>query len=190
MSFQDYGSGSSRVFTKTHSSNYSHHSHISLKTSYLPNVYQSAKHFVKHPTIKPAKHFFSGAKNQYAIENSVQRYQHYNPLSSFEKKLQKEMMRISAKYGKVDGRLQYYPNNNLDVFWKVMPDYDKYLELKKIENRYVGYNNGKSRLVAVGYVPKQNLHKLAEKLYNTDKDKRVRFCIKTKNELFEEESTI
>ena len=79
------------------------------------------KKLIKRQSIKPPKHFFAHARNQYVIESKVNLTHKYQPISSFEQKLLKEMSRISNRYRKNESRYNYYPNKNLDIFWNSVP---------------------------------------------------------------------
>lgn len=126
---------------------------------------------IKHHTIKPPKHFFAHARNQYVIESKVNLTHKYQPISSFEQKLLKEMSRISNRYRKNESRYNYYPNKNLDIFWNSVPDFTQYKQLKQIENRFQGHQE-RGKLKPLIYVKKDNLNKLANRLYQVDQDSR------------------
>lgn len=130
--------------------------------------FRKEKVYIKHPTIKPPKHFFSNAKNQYFIESKVNATHKYQSVSSFERKLNKELSRISNKYGKVGSLQNFYHNKNLDTFWSYVPEFSQYVELKKIENRF-SPRQDRPKLKPLVYITKDNLNKLASKLFNLDK---------------------
>lgn len=125
---------------------------------------------VKHPTIKPPKYFFSNVKNQYLVENKVKANKYYVPLTSFEEKFNNELKRISNKYGKVDSRQRFYPNKNLEIFWDRINDFEKYQEMKEIEDRYTKFlKNPRPRLKPLNCPQRSSLDKLARNLFNFDK---------------------
>jgi hypothetical protein len=133
----------------------------------------------QHANIKPPKHFFGHVKNQYYVEGKVDETHIYHPITSFEQKLNNEMKRISNRYGKVESRQIFYPNINTDFYWRSIPNFEMYRQLKVIENRYSGLRNKmRPRLKPIGYVSNDNLNKLAQHIFENDPNVK-----KAKNQL-------
>ena len=129
------------------------------------------KKLIKRQSIKPPKHFFAHARNQYVINNKVNLSHKYQPISSFEQKLIKEMSRISNRYKKNECRYNYYPNKNLELFWNSVSDFSQYKQLKQIENRFQGHQE-RGKLKPLICIKKDNLNKLANRLYQVDQETR------------------
>ena len=89
------------------------------------------------------------------------------------------MKRISNRYGKVESRQIFYPNINTDFYWRSIPNFEMYRQLKVIENRYSGLRNKmRPRLKPIGYVSNDNLNKLAQHIFENDPNVK-----KAKNQL-------
>lgn len=129
------------------------------------------KKLIKRQSIKPPKHFFAHVGNQYVINNKVNLSHKYQPISSFEQKLIKEMSRISNRYKKNECRYNYYPNKNLELFWNSVSDFSQYKQLKQIENRFQGHQE-RGKLKPLICIKKDNLNKLANRLYQVDQETR------------------
>ena len=126
---------------------------------------------VKHKTKYPSNYFFSNVKNQFYIESRINETHLYNPISTFEQKLNNEMKRISYRYGKIDSRQIFYPNKNNQFYWNTINDFDKYKTLKMIENRFEGEknNNLKYKLKPLNVIEKGSLDNLSRNLFYFDK---------------------
>ena len=139
------------------------------KLNLNPTRYNIAYKIPQHAQIKPPKHFFGHVKNQYYVEGKVDETHIYHPISSFEQKLNNEMKRISNRYGKVESRQIFYPNINTDFYWKSIPNFEMYRQLKVIENRYSGLRNKmRPKLKPLGYVSNDSLNKLAQHIFYSD----------------------
>lgn len=114
---------------------------------------------------KTPERFFAVIKNQYNIENKVMNCRYYQSLTSFETKWIKELERISHNYrNKTDGRQILYDNETLSSLWKYSLQFDKYNQMKRIENRYAG-TKYKSKLLPLKYQSKDNLNRFAKRFY-------------------------
>ena len=139
------------------------------KLNINPTRYNYQYKIPQHAQIKPPKHFFGHVKNQYYVEGKVEETHIYHPISSFEQKLNNEMKRISNRYGKVESRQIFYPNINTDFYWKSIPNFEMYRQLKVIENRYSGLRNKmRPKLKPLGYVSNDSLNKLAQHIFYSD----------------------
>ena len=94
----------------------------------------------------------------------------YQPLSSFEQKLSKQLGRISNKYTEIKNRKFFNKSNiNTELFWKNFPDYEIYRQLKVLETRKeIPYGFPKPKLKPLINNKKDKLGKLAKNLYEAD----------------------
>ena len=81
------------------------------------------------------------------------------------------MSRISNRYKKNECRYNYYPNKNLELFWNSVSDFSQYKQLKQIENRFQGHQE-RGKLKPLICIKKDNLNKLANRLYQVDQETR------------------
>ena len=81
------------------------------------------------------------------------------------------MSRISNRYKKNECRYNYYPNKNLELFWNSVSDFSQYKQLKQIENRFQGHQE-RGKLKPLICIKKDNLNKLANRLYQVDQNSR------------------
>ena len=105
----------------------------------------------------------------------------YQPISSFEKKLSKQLSRVSNKYNVVKNRKFF--NNDLkdtELFWSHFPEYEIYRQLKELETRKELPNAfTKLRLKPLICQRKDKLGVLAKNLYEADQIERFKkFLVK------------
>lgn len=98
----------------------------------------------------------------------------YQPLSSLEKKISKQLGRISNKYTEIKNR-KFFNNGDTDLYWQNFPDYEIYRQLKELETRKeTPYGFRKPRLQPLIYNKKDKLGKLAQNLYEADQVERFK----------------
>ena len=105
----------------------------------------------------------------------------YQPISSFEQKLSKQLSRVSNKYNVVKNRKFF--NNDLkdtELFWSHFPEYEIYRQLKELETRKELPNAfTKPRLKPLICQRKDKLGVLAKNLYEADQIERFKkFLVK------------
>lgn len=71
----------------------------------------------------------------------------YNPINSFDLKLNSELKRISNFYGGEKGKSRFTENPNLRIGKSLNINYDRYKDIKSIENRYADNKNYKFKLL-------------------------------------------
>ena len=100
----------------------------------------------------------------------------YQPISSFEAKLSKQLSRISNKYTVIKNRKFF--NNQLtstNLYWVNFPDYEIYRQLKELETRKEFPNAfTRPRLKPLISQNKDKLGKLAKNLYEADQVERFK----------------
>ena len=103
----------------------------------------------------------------------------YQPLSSFEQKLSKQLGRISNKYTEIKNRKFFNKSNiNTELFWQNFPDYEIYRQLKVLETRKeIPYGFPKPKLKPLIKNKKDKLGKLAKNLYEADQAERFKELI-------------
>ena len=103
----------------------------------------------------------------------------YQPLSSFEQKLSKQLGRISNKYTEIKNRKFFNKSNiNTELFWQNFPDYEIYRQLKVLETRKeIPYGFPKPKLKPLINNKKDKLGKLAKNLYEADQAERFKELI-------------
>ena len=119
------------------------------KTKRVPNLIKNIHH-----------------KPKLAISNDNLRYQ---PLTSFEQKLSKQLSRLSNNYTQIKNRKFFNKNDNTNLYWMNFPDYEIYRQLKELDTRKeIPYGFTKPRLKPLIYNKKDKLGKLAKNLYEAD----------------------
>ena len=105
----------------------------------------------------------------------------YQPITSFEQKLSKQLSRISDKYTVIKNR-KFFNNQltNTNLYWVNFPDYEIYRQLKELETRReFPYSFAKPRLKPLINPKKDKLGILAKNLYEADQvDKFKKFLNK------------
>ena len=104
----------------------------------------------------------------------------YQPITSFEQKLSKQLSRISNKYTIIKNR-KFFNNQltNTNLYWVNFPDYELYRQLKELETRKEFPNAfTKPRLKPLISQKKDKLGKLAQNLYEADQIDRFKKFIK------------
>ena len=104
----------------------------------------------------------------------------YQPLSSLEQKLSKQLSRLSNKYTSMKNR-KFFNNQltNTNLYWMNFPDYEIYRQLKVLETRKeFPYSFTKPKLKPLIYQKKDKLGVLAKNLYEADQVERFKKFLK------------
>ena len=105
----------------------------------------------------------------------------YQPISSFEQKLSKQLSRVSNKYNAIKNR-KFFNNDlkNTELYWSHFPEYEIYRQLKELETRKELPNAfAKPRLKPLICQNKDKLGTLAKNLYEADQtDRFKKFLLK------------
>ena len=104
----------------------------------------------------------------------------YQPLSSLEQKLSKQLSRLSNKYTSMKNR-KFFNNQltNTNLYWMNFPDYEIYRQLKVLETRKeFPYSFSKPKLKPLIYQKKDKLGVLAKNLYEADQVERFKKFLK------------
>ena len=105
-------------------------------------------------------------KPKVAITTDIFRYQ---PLTSFELKLSKELGRLNKNYTQIKNRKFFNKNDSTSLYWMNFPDYEIYRQLKELDTRKeIPYGFTKPRLKPLIINTKNKLGKLAKNLYEAD----------------------
>ena len=104
----------------------------------------------------------------------------YQPISSFEEKLSKQLSRLSNKYTSMKNR-KFFNNKltNTNLYWMNFPDYEIYRQLKELETRKELPNAfTKPRLKPLITQKKDKLSLLAKNIYEADQVERLKKLLK------------
>ena len=159
------------------------HSYLNKKNKSLGHISINSKNKPKLPNLIRNVHYRKDLKKNNGNDNF-----RYQPISSFEKKLSKELCRISSRYTVVKNRKFFNNDSNItDEYWSNFPDYKIYRQLKEIETRKELPNAfSKPRLKPLIVQNKNKLSILARNLYEAeqiDKLKKLMYKqYKIKNE--------
>jgi len=160
-------------------SNSSKKSNVKINTSNT-----SYSHFIN----KSQDHILIDSKNKPRIPNLIRNIHYrndlkkndndifkYQPQSSFEQKLSKELLRLNNKYTIVKNRKFFSKINNTNLYWANYLDYGKYKQLKEIETRFELPNAfRKPKLRPLIYQPKDSVGRLGQNLYKADQANRLK----------------
>ena len=93
----------------------------------------------------------------------------YQPLTSFEQKLSKELSRLSKNYTQIKNRKFFNKNDSTSLYWMNFLDYEIYRQLKELDTRKeIPYGFTKPRLKPLIINTKNKLGRLAKNLYEAD----------------------
>ena len=93
----------------------------------------------------------------------------YQPLTSFELKLSKELGRINQNYTQIKNRKFFNKNDSTNLYWMNFPDFEIYRQLKELDTRKeIPYGFTKPRLKPLIINKKNKLGILARNLYEAD----------------------
>ena len=100
----------------------------------------------------------------------------FQPITSLEQKLSKQLSRISDKYTEIKNR-RFFNNKGGDTnfFWQNFPDYEIYRQLKVLEMRKeVPFGFTRPKLKPLINSKRDKLGKLAKNLYDADQVERFK----------------
>ena len=92
----------------------------------------------------------------------------YTNIGTFNEKFNNDLSDISTYYGKEYSKGRFLRNPLISFFSKYIPNYEKYKDLKFIENRYISKNKYKFRLKPLINNKKNNFDKLASIVYKNE----------------------
>jgi hypothetical protein len=92
----------------------------------------------------------------------------YTNIGSFNEKFNHDLSDISTYYGKENSKGRFIRNPLVSKYSKYIPNYEKYKDLKFIENRYISKNKYKFRLKPLINSRKNNFDKLANNVYKKE----------------------
>ena len=92
----------------------------------------------------------------------------YTNIGSFNEKFNNDLSDISTFYGKESSKGRFLRNPLVTKYSKYIPNYDKYKDLKFIENRYISKNRYKFRLKPLINNKKNNFDKLGNYVYENE----------------------
>ena len=92
----------------------------------------------------------------------------YQRISTFSEKFNKDLAIISATYGKEESKGRFVNNPLIAKLGKNIEKYEKYKDVKKIENRYVDKINYKFKLLPLKVAKKNNFDKLGNIVYERE----------------------
>ena len=95
----------------------------------------------------------------------------YTNIGTFNEKFNNDLSDISTYYGKEYSKGRFLRNPLISFFSKYIPNYEKYKDLKFIENRYISKNKYKFRLKPLINSKKNNFDKLANNVYKKEHKK-------------------
>ena len=139
-----------------------------------------SKHIVITSKTKKMPNLIRNIHYKTDIKKSYDNFR-YQPTTSFEQKLSKQLSRISSKYTIIKNR-KFFNNQltNTNIYWENFPDYEVYRQLKELETRKeFPYSFAKPRLKPLINQKKDKLGILAKNLYEADQvDKFKKFMNK------------
>ena len=92
----------------------------------------------------------------------------YTNIGSFNEKFNHDLSDISTYYGKENSKGRFIRNPLVSKYSKYIPNYQKYKDIKFIENRYIFKNKYKFRLKPLVNNRKNNFDKLANNVYKKE----------------------
>lgn len=100
------------------------------------------------------------------------KYNGYVKIGSFEEKLKQELQRVGKQYAKNDSRALFSPTKNSKLYWNNAIDFKTYKDIKELEDRIQRPKRflKKPRWKPLVTVEKNNIQKLAEKIFNNEKN--------------------
>ena len=156
---------SSDITNNNNNSNYNINSNSS---KYNKNFNKNKNHIIITST-ENQKNIPNLTKNIHhrpKVANSCDTFK-YQPISSLEQKLSKQLERISNRYTQIKNRKFFNKQTeNTNLYWQYFPDYEIYRQLKELETRKeIPFAFPKPRLKPLIYNQKNRLGKLAKNLY-------------------------
>ena len=146
--------------------------------AYSQNNNKSKKHIIldsKNNMKKKVPNLMKNVHHRPKIAISCDNFR-FQPLSSFEQKLSKQLGRISTRYTEINNRKFFNKQNgNTDLYWQNFPDYEIYRQLKELETRKeIPFGFTKPRLKPLVINKRDKIGKLAKNLYEADQVERFK----------------
>ena len=172
-----------KIITKESSQNKTQPSKISsscITTNnnnyYHPNKYNN-KHIIinSNNTDKRVPNLIKNIHHKQKVAISCDNFK-YQPLTSFEQKLSKQLGRLSTKYTYIKNRKFFNKeNDSTNLYWMNFPEYEIYRQMKELDTRKeIPYGFPKPRLKPLIINKKDKLGKLAKNLFEADQIERFK----------------
>ena len=172
-----------KIITKESSQNKTQPSKISsscITTNnnnyYHPNKYNN-KHIIinSNNTEKRVPNLIKNIHHKPKVAISCDNFK-YQPLTSFEQKLSKQLGRLSTKYTYIKNRKFFNKeNDSSNLYWMNFPEYEIYRQMKELDTRKeIPYGFPKPRLKPLIINKKDKLGKLAKNLFEADQIERFK----------------
>ncbi len=172
-----------KIITKESSQNKTQPSKISsscITTNnnnyYHPNKYNN-KHIIinSNNTEKRVPNLIKNIHHKPKVAISCDNFK-YQPLTSFEQKLSKQLGRLSTKYTYIKNRKFFNKeNDSTNLYWMNFPEYEIYRQMKELDTRKeIPYGFPKPRLKPLIINKKDKLGKLAKNLFEADQIERFK----------------
>ena len=172
-----------KIITKESSQNKTQPSKISsscITTNnnnyYHPNKYNN-KHIIinSNNTDKRVPNLIKNIHHKPKVAISCDNFK-YQPLTSFEQKLSKQLGRLSTKYTYIKNRKFFNKeNDSTNLYWMNFPEYEIYRQMKELDTRKeIPYGFPKPRLKPLIINKKDKLGKLAKNLFEADQIERFK----------------
>jgi hypothetical protein len=172
-----------KIITKESSQNKTQPSKISSSciTTNNNNYYHPNKYNNKHKIInsnntdKRVPNLIKNIHHKPKVAISCDNFK-YQPLTSFEQKLSKQLGRLSTKYTYIKNRKFFNKeNDSTNLYWMNFPEYEIYRQMKELDTRKeIPYGFPKPRLKPLIINKKDKLGKLAKNLFEADQIERFK----------------
>ena len=172
-----------KIITKESSQNKTQPSKISSSciTTNNNNYYHPNKYNNKHKIInsnnteKRVPNLIKNIHHKPKVAISCDNFK-YQPLTSFEQKLSKQLGRLSTKYTHIKNRKFFNKeNDSTNLYWMNFPEYEIYRQMKELDTRKeIPYGFPKPRLKPLIINKKDKLGKLAKNLFEADQIERFK----------------
>ena len=172
-----------KIITKESSQNKTQPSKISSSciTTNNNNYYHPNKYNNKHKIInsnnteKRIPNLIKNIHHKPKVAISCDNFK-YQPLTSFEQKLSKQLGRLSTKYTYIKNRKFFNKeNDSTNLYWMNFPEYEIYRQMKELDTRKeIPYGFPKPRLKPLIINKKDKLGKLAKNLFEADQIERFK----------------
>ena len=157
-------------------------SHIKINTSYSNyknNKNNNIEHIIINSKEKKVPNLIRNIHYRPDIKKNNDNLR-YQPISSLEQKLSKQLSRLSNKYTSMKTR-KFFNNQltNTNLYWMNFPDFEIYRQLKELETRKeFPYSFTKPKLKPLIHQKKDKLGVLAKNLYEADQVERFKKFLK------------
>lgn len=150
-------------------------SHLKINSDIKYRKNNNIEHIIINSKTKKMPNMIKNIHYRPDVKKSHDNFR-YQPITSFESKLSKQLSRLSNKYSVIKNRKFF--NNQLtstNLYWANFPDYEIYRQLKELETRKEFPNEfTKPRLKPLICQNKDKLGKLAKNLYEADQVERLK----------------